>query len=283
MNDLAFYSLLLFIIIRTIGLAISIDYYYSTKKKSYIYFSIGWFFLIVAAICPIISEFSYDISLSEFFLVMNGTSASLGIAFIAMGTLSTFVQIPFKAFFSLVIALTIIPLILLTTGTYKTALNFAIMSINSLYVIAFVLPIYRVRKFKEHIGKSIVWYHAVTVSFFAYIPVSIYSILQGYSYGLYDINNPFLVILNYIFPLATTLILIVFQVHLEYGISNNQKFQLKDKYSHEIGNILQIIQSSIDIINQKNDKVNTDLDEINDLVRTKCMEASNFIREIRTL
>ena len=283
MNDLALYSLLLFIIIRTIGLAISIDYYYSTKKIIYVYFSIGWFFLIVAALCPIISEFSYDVVLSELFLVMNGTSASLAIAFIAMGTLLTFVKIPFKAFFSLIIALIIIPIIFLTIGYFKTALNFAIISINFLYIIAFVLPIFRVKKFKEHIGKSIVWYHAVTISFFCYIPVSTFIIIQGYSYGLYNINNPLLVILNYIFPLATTVILIVFLVHLEYGISNNQKFQLKDKYSHEIGNILQIIQSSTDIISQKKYKMNVDLEEVVDLVKTKCKEASTLLREIRAL
>jgi len=75
----------------------------------------------------------------------------------------------------------------------------------------------------------------------------------------------------------------VFQVHLEYGISNNQRFQLKDKYSHEIGNILQIIQSSMDIVSQNKDKVNVEIDEINDLVRTKCIEASTLIREIRSL
>jgi hypothetical protein len=140
-----------------------------------------------------------------------------------------------------------------------------------------------VRKFKTKIGKSIMWYHAVTVSFFTYVPVSIYIVLQGYSYGLYNVDNPFLVILNYIFPLATTIILIVFQIHFEYGISNNQKFQLKDKYSHEIGNILQIIQSSMDIVSQNKDKVNVEVNEINDLVRTKCIEASTLIREIRTL
>ncbi len=75
----------------------------------------------------------------------------------------------------------------------------------------------------------------------------------------------------------------MFQVHLEYGISNNQRFQLKDKYSHEIGNILQIIQSSMDIVSQNKDKVNVEIDEINDLVRTKCIEASTLIREIRSL
>jgi len=283
MNDLAFYSLLLFIIIRAIGLAISIDYYYTTKKNIYIYYSIGWFFLIVAAISPIISELFYDSFLSELFLVMNGTSASLGIAFIAMGTLLTFVQVPFKPFFILIVALTIIPIIFLTSGFFKIALNFAIVSINLLYIIAFVLPIYRVRKFKEHIGKSIVWYYGVTINFFFYIPVSIFIILQGYSYGLYDVYNPFLVILNYIFPLTTTIVLIVFLVHLEYGISNNKKFQLKDKYSHEIGNILQILQSSIDILTQEKDNVKSELMEVNDLVKTKCKEASTLINEIRAL
>ena len=271
------------IIIRTIGLAVSIDYYYSTKKVLYAYFSIGWILMVIATFFPIFSELSHDDALSEFFLLLNGLHASIGVAFTAMGFLLIIVQIPFKAFLSLIIILTSMPLIILTIGFYKMALNFTIISINVLYFIAFLLPIFRVRKSKERLGKSMMWYYAVIISFFMYLPVSFFIITQGHDYGLYNVNEPVLVILNYIFPMATTILLIVFLVHLEYNISNSKKFQLKDKYSHEMGNILQVIQSSIDLISQKNDKNNIDSLEGQELIKTKCKEASNLIREIRDL
>jgi light-regulated signal transduction histidine kinase (bacteriophytochrome) len=75
----------------------------------------------------------------------------------------------------------------------------------------------------------------------------------------------------------------VFLVHLEYNISNSQKFQLKDKYSHEMGNILQVIQSSIDLLSQKKDQNDVDSLEGRELIKTKCQEASTLIREIRDL
>ena len=44
--------------------------------------------------------------------------------------------------------------------------------------------------------------------------------------------------------------LIILLIHVEYNFSQNQRFELKDKYSHNLGNILQFITGYIDLISQ---------------------------------
>ena len=71
-------------------------------------------------------------------------------------------------------------------------------------------------------------------------------------------------------------------VHIEYVISSRQKVELKDIYSHDIGNILQVIYSSSDII-EKITTIDSEEEEKLTLIKTKCKEASKIINEIRNL
>ena len=79
-----------------------------------------------------------------------------------------------------------------------------------------------------------------------------------------------------------TILFIAFIIHLEYTISNKQQNQLKDKYSHNLGNIMQVIYSSADLFKRIVKLENSDQDKL-DLIEMKCKEASKLINEIRNL
>ena len=71
-------------------------------------------------------------------------------------------------------------------------------------------------------------------------------------------------------------------MHLEYTLSNREKFDLKDTYSHELGNIMQAIFTTFDLIKTKREP-KKDLAELETMLETKLNEASALIKEIRKL
>ena len=71
---------------------------------------------------------------------------------------------------------------------------------------------------------------------------------------------------------------------LEQKIINtlNEKNILKDKYSHDLGNILQAISISYDLINRKHASA-IKSDELDTLIKNKVNEASKLVKSIRDL
>ena len=62
----------------------------------------------------------------------------------------------------------------------------------------------------------------------------------------------------------------------------NEKDILKDKYSHDLGNILQAISISYDLINRENHS-SIKSDELDTLIKNKVNEASKLVKSIRDL
>lgn len=105
---------------------------------------------------------------------------------------------------------------------------------------------------------------------------------MGYHFGLYFAEDPFFIILYYIPSLATTTVLIILLLHLEYTISSRKKFELKDKYSHNLGNILQAISSAYELYSSKLEKAKGSA-ELDNMLKSKITEASKLIKDIREL
>ena len=82
--------------------------------------------------------------------------------------------------------------------------------------------------------------------------------------------------------LIAHIFVILFIVHLEYVSTNKKKNDLKDKYSHNLGNIMQAISSAQELIDDKN-IAKEKTSELNHLIKIKIDEASKLIREIRKL
>lgn len=153
---------------------------------------------------------------------------------------------------------------------------------NLSIIVAFSFPLFKLKKFKEFVGKSIRWYYITCGTVFGYLPISIFIYTQGYGYGLYNTDDILFIILNYTIGIVTHILLIVLFIHLEYNISNERKNQLKDKYSHNLGNIMQVIYSSSDIVKRIANLEKPEREKL-DLLERKCKEASNLINEIRDI
>ncbi|MBN1800958.1 MAG: hypothetical protein JW891_05585 [Candidatus Lokiarchaeota archaeon] len=65
-------------------------------------------------------------------------------------------------------------------------------------------------------------------SFFIYFPISIVIYLSGFNYSLYDSENEFIIILNYLPSIITSIIIIIFLIHVEYNNNAIMNNKLKD-------------------------------------------------------
>ena len=135
----------------------------------------------------------------------------------------------------------------------------------------------------KHVDKRL-WYIYVIIAIIGliYLPISISIFAEGLGFGLYDADNIILIFLNYGYIIIITVFLHILTLHLEYTISQLEKFNLKDVYSHNLGNALQAIYTSLDLLSTPN--INKkDEDELKTTLHNKLQEAVELLREIREL
>ena len=83
----------------------------------------------------------------------------------------------------------------------------------------------------------------------------------------------------YFFAIGITLLITILIIHLEQSISYLHKFQLRDIYSHDLGNIMQIILNNLEAIDSIDEKSQPNAD----LIKMKCIEAGDLIKGIREI
>lgn len=284
MNEVVFFSLIIMLIIRTIGLGISFEYYYDLKRNFYFYFIFGWSAAILGNISSLFLNSINNPIILEINLVLNAMFISLSFFILMMGLFSYFLRVNSRYFILICMSIIAIALLLFIFNDYETSITFSVLIMNLSILISFILPLFKLKQFKKIIGKSIRWYYIGFLFLLGYIPISLFISTQDYGYGLYFTDDIVFIILNYTIGIINNLLLIILLIHLEYTISYRQQYKLKDKYSHNLGNIMQVIYSSLDLFKMtlQSEKENVDKHNL-DLIEKKCKEASKIIKEIRNL
>ncbi|MFX1355926.1 MAG: hypothetical protein ACFFA8_01455 [Promethearchaeota archaeon] len=277
MNELVFYNLTLLLLVRLIGLSLSIDLYFRSHNVKFITFIVGWTFWFLAGIFPIFSDITTNLLLDQIFLTSNGILASLGTIIIFLGIVYNFKFIKFKIFIILCIFILLFEIVLAIFINYRVSigLSFIISEFSILSLI--LLHLAKGSEFIRYIGKSIIWYYITVIFGLMVIGNSIFLFLKGYSYGLYDSNDNLAIFFNYFFGTGVTILILIFFIHLEYNILKQQQLELKDIYSHDLGNILQSILSASEIMSYEKD------DDLMNLIKEKSKEASELISKIKKL
>lgn len=281
MNSLLLLCLIFFLCVRIFGLGVSIDFLIDKKESRFVLFCLGWSFWIVANSFALLF-ISFSKNNSDLFLVLNVLLVVIGSILYAWGFFIYFTSVSYKLM-NLLILITIVFTFFLYFLDYTSiAVIFCNGIINILIVSTFIVPLLKKKQLKKYIGRSIRWYYATILLFLSYLPVTIINFVLGYDYGLYNQNNPVIIIFNYVPSISATILLIILLVHVEYNTSANQKFELKDKYSHNLGNILQTISSTFELIIKKAFS-ETELSKMNKLIMDKVKEASKLLKEIREI
>ena len=283
MSALIFYSQIILFVIRIIGLGVSIEFYYEIKKNKFILFIISWNFWILSTLMALISLYWGDQTIIQILIILNVLFTSLGIIFYLWGINVYFLSINPRLMLIFIILFTVIALILFITFNSLTAILFMVIGFIIMLISTFIIPPLKIKQFKKYMGKSIRWYYSALLFVFPFIIVSIYTSLLEYDYGLYESDDIIMILLYYIPVNVIFIILIILLIHLEYGISTREVRYLKDKYSHDLGNILQVIYTATEISKNEDKFQKEMLSEMKDLVQDKVKEASNLIKEIRDL
>ncbi len=282
MNDLVFLSLIIFICVRAIGLGISIDFLNGTKAEKFKFLTLGWFFWLLGALAPIFSNIVENLYLKEVLLVLNVFFATLGTIFYFWGFLKYFMTVSFKKMASLIIIFIISTVLLFLITDYTVTITFCALFMNLILFSTFVIPPIKKKSFKKFMGRSIIWYYTSVLFLSVFFPVSILIALQGYGYGLYNVDDPVLIMFNYIPIIVTSILFIILLVHLEYTTSSRKQLELKDNYSHDLENILQAISSAFELIEMESSS-ESEISELGELLKDKLDEAAKQIREIQEL
>ncbi len=283
MNELILYSQIILFTIRVIGLGVSIEFYHDKKKNKFILFIISWILWILSTLLALFSLLWDDQTIYQILLILNVLFTSLGVIFYLWGINVYFLSLNPRLMLIFIVLFTIIAFGFYIFINYLTAILFMVIGFNIMLISTYIIPPIKIKKFQKYIGKSNRWYYSVLLFVFPYIIISIYTTLMGYDYGLYESNDTFIILLYYIPINFIFIILIILLIHLEYRISTREVRDLKDKYSHELGNILQTIYTASEISNNQENFQKEILAEMKDLMRDKVKEASNLIKEIRDL
>ncbi|MFX1384788.1 MAG: hypothetical protein ACFFBP_20365 [Promethearchaeota archaeon] len=283
MHELIYYSLVILVFIRLVGLIVSVDFYYDSRSKTYIYSALGWGLWIITGIFPLISNFTANQTQIEFFLLMNLILGPLALTFLITSLSSYYINISHIKILIFSLILTIFPLIIYFTLGFDFVSAYTRIYQFIIIFLLFLLPILRFSNFKEKIGKSIRWYYLMCLSIFLFVPLVILTILNNANFNLFQSEDIFFIILIYTSIIIMTILVITFMIHLEYNISYEHKKDLKDKYSHDLGNILQAIESSHFITSSNNNIDKENLLEAENIIKKKFREASETLKEIRKL
>ncbi|MFX1320540.1 MAG: hypothetical protein ACFFAQ_02740 [Promethearchaeota archaeon] len=284
MNVMAFNSLIILTIIRIIAVIVSFDFFYDNKKKEFIYLIIGWFSWVIAGVLTIIGAVLEEGNFLENYVFFNSIFAALAGLYILAGVFSYFIEIQNKIIVILTILIVILPLILFIFIGKNIGSLFAssvlILSIISIYLVLFL----RFKPLKDKLGKSIRWYYITGFFLSMYIPLTVFIALHGESIEIYNSSDMHLIMWYWLPGIISSVLIIIFLIHLEYNISYEHKKDLKDKYSHNLGNILQAVDTAQQLIICKIDtSKERDLLEVINILETKMKEGSDIIKEIRKL
>jgi len=283
MEDMVFFSLVLLTFIRIIGLCVSIEFFLNTRKQRFLVFILGWFAWATAAVFPLIADNIVNSLLSESLLVLNGIAASSGLLLVGAGIIAYFRRVPANVIVLLNFFLITMPVSVFVIAGADTAVFFSSVTLFIIFIGVYIFVLTGNRDFSKNPreGLNIPRNFRIALLFGLFFVVIFALIVTGgISYGMYQADNKVSIMMNYFFGIGITILLIVLMVHFEHNISYKQKYQLIDKYSHNLGNIVQVIMSGASLAGM-NDGLNEKQQLKLDLIQDKCKEASDLIKEIR--
>lgn len=282
MDILVFYSLFIINILGVLGLFISIDFYFENKRRTFKIFSLAWIFYLISGVSSffLYMELNQLLFLVTFFIYIITYTCCIGCFTFAF--LMYFLNIKLKYFIWLFFLIMIPSILISLLFTLLLVISYLTLLGGAILLAGLILPVLNYENFRKKFRGSVKWYFFLGIQLITQIIFSViiqildFEFIQGeLGYFLYILND-------FIFTIIIMVTILILIVHLEYNIIHKEKDKLIDKYSHELGNIMQSVLSASQLIN-KSDKDKDELVELRDIQYKKLNEGSNIIKEIRKL
>jgi len=268
---------------RIIGLIISFEFLHDLKESKFKILIIGWSVWIIAGFSALLIGIFENQLIGEVFRLINNITTSIAILYVLMGLYSYFQAISRNTIAIFTVISIILPLV-----TFFMRISVVIFDFSSgiLFIIIFIysfLPLKKIEVFKKDLSiKSFYWYLIFVFTIYVFIVFYVIFLFQGYSFGFYSDVFSIPMFINYFLGITSNIVILIYSIHLEYDISRIQKYRLRDKYSHDLGNLIQVIYSATDLTNV-NDDLSKEKAENLELIQNKCEEAAKLIKEIKKI
>jgi hypothetical protein len=283
MHDIIIFSLLVTSVLRFIAIGIGFDFYIESKVPKYKEIILGWLLWLIGGIFPLLTLNISDQQIYEILLLYNGIFTTLGLGLLAYILVSDYLEIKKIFIITYSVILLVVSNILYFTINYEISISFTSIYQQILWMGFILLPIIKWKVFRQRIDRH-VWYYyfGILVIGLVYIPIGVIIYLQGYSFGLYNTNDVILISLNYGYLIIITVLLNFLIVHLEYRRTQKQKYDMKDIYSHNLGNALQSIYTALELT-ENYDLNKEDAETVRKTSQNKIKEAADLLKEIKDL
>ncbi|MFX0092673.1 MAG: hypothetical protein ACFFBD_13000 [Candidatus Hodarchaeota archaeon] len=264
-------------LLRIICLVVFIDFYFKLKHQRFKILIFGWFIYILSPICAILSFIPPEGALAQLLYLFYGILASVGAFYIMLGFVMYFRNIHFIVYSSVGLALLIVPIVLSFFFPQEIAMGFALFAQFLVIVVAMFFVVKHRKLIKTAAGNSYYW--VVAIVLVASLNVLAYAIFFV-ERTFYQTNELFPYGLG--FTIGTSAVITLFFLNFEHNVSLKAKELLKDKYSHNLANILQNVLGNIDLAltsQLSDEEVQTSLNE----AKENSIKAKNLIFQIRNL
>lgn len=283
MHDIVVFSLIIASVFRIIGIFVAYDFYLESKAFKYKQIIVGWFLWLIGGLIPLTSFVITNQQLSEILLLYNALITTLGVSVLSFNLVSNYLSINKSFLIGYLVILFILSHILYFIGGYSLSISFTGAFQQVMWMFFMALPIIMWKKFKVRVERN-VWYNyfVLFVSGVIYLPIAVIIGLQGYKYGLYSSNDTILIILNYGYLLTITLLIQILIIHIKFRETLAEKRELKDKYSHNLGNAMQAIYTALELT-ENYEMTEQDENLVRKTSQGKIKEAAELLKEIRDL
>jgi hypothetical protein len=256
--------------------------YYKTKEKRHFLQFAGWLFLIISGLTPFGLILTLDIFLINSIRLLNVVCLNIGLFLLTTGLTMYFRPYARNTIIGSLVIIIIVPL-LISLIDVSIAVNISVI-IEFLLIAVFIIGVnFNRKKIKDLLKYSYELIILLTVLLIAFVVVYVFVIIRApeYHHGLYMSTDVIAIIAYYSAVATVTLLGLMVFSHIEQTIYLKKKDQLKDDYSHKIGNILQVIMgagtANKSITNQH------EADENTDLILEKTEEAGELLKKIRDM
>ncbi len=256
----------LIVILGIITLFITVIVYFKRKDLKY-------YFLVY-----IISTIGTFIDAGTEIMDPGGIGNSFKDIFYFSGALILFVTI-FKEYFDIFLKNNYSEAKLRSIGIFSIFSNLFIIFYVLEVITCIFLSICVIMLLKIYFKKKTITHAFISLSIF---PVLLAGILNIFKQARYNNLEVYVVGLNMIFYTVVLTTVIVALLDQKLLVAKTEKLYMKDKYSHELGNIFHTISMAYELMTISNSKDSLQ-DEMDIIIKKKINEASELVKFIRNL
>ncbi len=284
MSLIFIFSIIVLTIVRLIGVGVGLDFFLGTRRQRFLAQILGWSISSLAGFCHLFSFLLEDVLLKELSFLLFSIFTSVGVFLITVSIMLYFKEATIKVVFLICSGLVCIPILLYFFLSLDIAVNFSLYSSYLIVAGIYFLGLTEKAKFKQEVGASIRWFYTIIIVGILQVLVILLLTFQGYNLGVYDVHflDDFVILVNNTMSIGILAVTVVLLIHLENSRSERYNYRLKDKYSHDLGNIIQVIVGGMQLV-ESNQITDAEKRKTLLLINQKCEEGAELIHEIRNL